>query len=149
MTSGTISLAALYSFARRNGPQALDGRCSLGKDYFRNATGLVEQVDAAQGFYLWGRYDRNGRWHNIYLGKAGFGKTAHLRSRILEELKDERCCLWMEAMAKDAVLAVGAKCYPTTLQQHTREVISYFRQEVHSNRSGGYRPQIRAASAAC
>jgi hypothetical protein len=47
-----------------------------------------------QGFYAWGFYEKSGLWRTIYVGKAGFGKTASLKARITEELKDERAFVW-------------------------------------------------------
>ena len=65
-----------------------------------------------QGFYLWGKYGKNALWENIYLGKAGFGKTTHLRARILKELKDERQFLWRSIFDEEYLLKKGADLYP-------------------------------------
>ena len=47
-----------------------------------------------------------GYWNSIYLGKAGYGKTTNLRARILEELKDERCSVWMAVFNKEKLHAI-------------------------------------------
>jgi hypothetical protein len=74
---------------------------------------LCAEIAPAQGFYLWGWYEANGLWRNIYLGKAGFGKTAHLRARILEELKDERACIWRAFVSEKTLTKAGMLNHPT------------------------------------
>jgi hypothetical protein len=70
-----------------------------------------------KGFYLWGNYDSRKFWQNIYLGKAGFGKTANLRSRILEELKDERCCFWRIKYSEDDLQKLRETYYSKNYQK--------------------------------
>jgi hypothetical protein len=91
-----ISLKELYDFMQDHDEKAIRiDRGSLpGKEYCDLCNRLAGVINEAQGFYLWGKYDARGYWHSIYLGKAGFGETKSLKKRILEELKDERCCLW-------------------------------------------------------
>lgn len=67
--------------------------------YGEIAKQVCTSIPAVQGFYLWGYYDKNGLWRNVYLGKAGFGKTANLRARILHELKTERVFVWRQRMS--------------------------------------------------
>jgi hypothetical protein len=62
------------------------------KEYVSKCKNLIGSIDRCKGFYLWGTYDKRGLWTNMYLGKASSGKIANLRSRILEELIDERMC---------------------------------------------------------
>jgi hypothetical protein len=95
MNTGIISLHLLYEFLESNLHEVgFKVKSPTGRRYSAVAARVCETVAKAQGFYLWGRYNQNGLWRNIYLGKAGFGKTAHLRARLLEELKDESACLW-------------------------------------------------------
>ena len=108
-----VSLQLLYRFLKANHDEAgYAGRSPEGRRYAAIATRLCQTIAAAQGFYLWGRYERNGLWQNVYLGKAGFGRTAHLRARILEELKDERACIWSAFVSVDNLKAAGARIYP-------------------------------------
>jgi hypothetical protein len=119
MEAGIVSLQPLYVFVREHAaPAALNGRSAVGRQYFELAKALAEGIAPTQGFYLWGSYDAKGLWHNVYLGKAGFGKTAHLRARILEELKDERCCLWQVALTKEELMAAGARHYAPMWHQY-------------------------------
>ena len=74
---------------------------------------LANVVDIAQGFYLWGRYDRKRYWHSCYLGKAGFGKATNLQARISEEMKDEQWFIWRHVHSKERVLQICETVYPT------------------------------------
>ena len=113
MESGMVSLRPLYEFLKTDhGESSYDGRSPGGRRYAALASSICQSIAAAQGCYLWGRYERNGLWQNIYLGKAGFGKTAHLRARIVEELKDERACVWCAFVPEKVLMAAGAKIYP-------------------------------------
>ena len=112
MKSGIVSLQPLYKFLRSNHGEAdYDGRSPKGRRYAAAAATICQTIAPTQGFYLWGRYESNGLWRNIYLGKAGFGKTAHLRARILEELKDERACIWCAFVSVDTLEAAAARIY--------------------------------------
>lgn len=114
MESGIISLKPLYQFVlKHRDADALNGSTGVAKEYFSRANEVVESIPQTQGFYLWGYYAANGLWRNVYLGKAGFGRTAHLRSRVREELKDERCCLWRATLTVRQLLAAGGKHYPS------------------------------------
>ena len=73
---------------------------------------MTRSIEPSQGFYLWGAYDRSGGlWRNIYLGKAGFGKTTRLQARILEELRDERCLLWRTVLTETELMDACAQHY--------------------------------------
>jgi heme-degrading monooxygenase HmoA len=63
---------------------------------------IIRNVPDGQGFYLWGYYQKR-LWRNVYIGKAGKGNKANLRTRILEELKDERAALWCEFQSEEAL----------------------------------------------
>jgi hypothetical protein len=92
--------------------KGLDRGSPLRRQYGSVAAKICESIAPRQGFYLWGRYENNGLWQNIYLGKAGFGKTAHLQARILEELRDERSCLWRAFVEEEMLLKAGVKNHP-------------------------------------
>lgn len=92
--SGTIDLSELLHFAAQDvAGVALQGKSKEGREYGKLVIRATESIAQSQGFYIWGKYE-NRFWHSIYLGKAGFGKTASLQARIIEELKDERLCVW-------------------------------------------------------
>lgn len=80
------------------------------------------------GFYLWGRYEANGLWRNIYLGKAGFGKTAHLRARILEELKDERACIWAEFVSEKTLRVASRRNHPKMCPVYDKHMVRALRK---------------------
>lgn len=112
MNSEIISLEPLYKFVRHcSGVEAFDGRSKLGREYARLVSQRVQAIDTSRGFYLWGAYNHRGFWRNIYLGQAGFGKTAHLRERIRKELSAERCSLWRLVLSETELMAIRAKHY--------------------------------------
>jgi len=114
MQSGFISLSPLYDFLRSNpDPKGLERGSPVRRGYGSIAKSICMDIAPVQGFYLWGRYKPNGLWQNIYLGKAGFGKTAHLRARILEELKDERVCIWRAFVSEETLTKAGMLNHPT------------------------------------
>lgn len=113
LKSGMLSLQPLYEFLKSEHNQAgMHGRSYEGRRYGKEAVSICRNIAATQGFYLWGRYEPNGLWRNIYLGKAGFGRTAHLRARIQEELKDERACIWRAFVSIRTMEAAGERNYP-------------------------------------
>jgi hypothetical protein len=62
-------------------------------------------VPERPGIYLWGTYDGRGYWYSVYLGLAGLGGESYcLQSRLLEELADERSCLWRVCRTKKVIL---------------------------------------------
>jgi hypothetical protein len=94
--SGMISLESLYAILMKDrSHEGLLRKKQQRAEYGRKAEELCGGIADCPGFYLWGRYEPNGLWRNIYLGKAGRGKTTSLRARILKELKDERSALWI------------------------------------------------------
>ncbi len=103
-----ISLKPLYDFIHKIALEK-DPMSALSnkREYSNLCRALVGPIDRCQGFYLWGRYDRKGLWINIYLGKAGHGKIAYLKSRKLEELIDKRMCFWLSCYPEDKLLETG------------------------------------------
>jgi hypothetical protein len=99
-----LSLKPLYDFAGRNkdDEEALRlSKSKLGAEYCKLCEVATEPVDECQGFYLWGSYDGQGLWRNIYLGWRDSGKARRIfRKRICEELKDERAFLWRHVPPK-------------------------------------------------
>jgi hypothetical protein len=113
MESGIINLHEIYNFIASTpcSEGALHCNSGLGRSFGKLCTKIARVIPEEKGFYLWGRYDSRKFWSNIYLGKAGFGKIANLRSRILEELKDERCCFWRVAYTEDELMLLKEKHY--------------------------------------
>lgn len=122
MNCGMINLKPLVEYAERENPrgESLYGNSVPGKKYGKLAKSVTASIPNEQGFYLWGKYEKNGLWKNIYLGKAGYGRTAHLRARILEELKDERQFLWCSVFTRDQLLAKGKEFYPRMWKTYER-----------------------------
>jgi hypothetical protein len=117
MNSGIVSLEPLHEFVRLHpGPEALDGNSKIGRKYGQLAFDVTRSIETSPGVYLWGAYDQGGFWKNIYVGKAPSGKTpsgktAKLKARILEELKDERCCLWHAVLTETQLMDARARYY--------------------------------------
>jgi hypothetical protein len=111
-----IRLGTLYDFARKHQKHAEDAirleGSRFGRDYCRLCENLTKDVDERKGFYLWGVFDRKRYWHSIYLGKAGFGKTANLKNRICEELKDERPFLWRAFLDESQLFRIRDRIHP-------------------------------------
>jgi len=129
MKHGIVELKMLIEYVEMENPkgESLHGNSSAGRKYGKQAKSLTESIPEEQGFYLWGKYERNGLWKNIYLGKAGYGMTAHLRSRILEELKDERQFLWCSVFTEEQLFAKGQEFYRSmwkTYINHWRRAIA-------------------------
>ena len=104
MESGFISLQILYdtivSNKGKGGPSTPDFEK---KPYRKAAKLLCNSIPQTQGFYLWGRFEKNGLWKNIYIGKTGSGLTSHLHARIKEELHDEACCIRIHVYSYDDI----------------------------------------------
>jgi len=119
MQSGFLSLRPLYDLVGSDiDYNGLDRTSPARRRYGLKAAGLCEEIAPLQGFHLWGRYEANGLWLNIYLGKAGFGKTAHLRARILEELKDERACIWRAFVSEETLTEACKRNHPTMWHEY-------------------------------
>jgi hypothetical protein len=101
MAAGIVCLTPVYKLVRA---------CPDGYDFgdrpripiFRQtALEILAPVPERQGVYLWGKYDHRRYWRSIYFGLAGFGKTACLHARLLEEIMDERSCFWRVCRSAD------------------------------------------------
>ncbi|HEU5411687.1 MAG TPA: hypothetical protein VFU57_11750 [Candidatus Acidoferrales bacterium] len=114
-SSGVLLLAPLYDFVKEHCSHSAEDlrleRTPLGTQYSKICNQASEGCPEAQGFYLWGKYDKTGLWQNIYLGKAGFGDHKSIRKRIREELKDERCCIWRRIYSADELHAFRMKIH--------------------------------------
>jgi len=129
MNSGYISLAKLYKFVSDDPTaKALYGKSTEGLTLGRLAREISNNIDEEHGFYLWGSYETNGLWRNIYLGKAGHGKTTCLRARICEELKDERVFLWYNGDNHDLLYSRGKEFYPKMWHKYSIEWKRSFRK---------------------
>lgn len=130
MDSGIINLKPLYDFVRlhKDDMTALNGNSRKGREYGRECLKCVDSVGKRQGFYLWGFFESNGLWRNVYLGKAGLGKSASLRSRILEELKDERWFVWRNFWDELYLRELGGSIYPRKWNEYAMHVDRAFRK---------------------
>ncbi|HVA16252.1 MAG TPA: hypothetical protein VMV59_00925 [Candidatus Dormibacteraeota bacterium] len=115
MAEGTVCLSGLYDFVfKHRGDDAalqINGTTQLGREYCKICKRLTAPVPSAQGFYLWGQYNDKRFWTNIYLGKAGLGKSANLRSRLCEELKDERAFAWRAVYTSDELSKIRERMH--------------------------------------
>ena len=125
LRSGMVSLGRLIDYAKNIDPQgdSLHGKSSAGRAYGKLAKGVATQIVEEAGVYRWGRYGVSGEWEDIYIGRAFKSKTANLRARILEELKDEKHFLWRAVYSAEQLLKLGEGYYPQMwfrYQQHWR-----------------------------
>lgn len=127
MEAGYIELGELYDYVKNDSKGlSLHGNSKEGREFGRLAKSMVDSIRDEHGFYLWGKYEANGLWRHIYLGKAGYGKTANLRARILEELKDERAFLWCNNIDEKNLLTIGKGYYTNmwnTYEGHWKRAI--------------------------
>jgi len=124
MDNDIVHLKPLYDFVEKHlgDPSSLDGRSRIGRQYGTVCAECVGAVCAGQGFYLWGYFEENGLWRNVYLGKAGKGRTANLRSRILEELKDERWFVWRSFRSEQYLKGRSKEIYPNMWHEYEATV---------------------------
>ena len=81
MHAGTLNLSTLYALASKNvSGDAMHGNSVSGREYGKIVVNTTQTISELQGFYIWGKYESSRLWRTIYLGKAGFGKTASLRA---------------------------------------------------------------------
>lgn len=113
MESGIVPLEGLYAFVRSNRKhyEAMNLMSPESKPYARLCKEITKQIPESQGFYLWGLFEKKGFWRNVYLGKAGFSKGANLKKRIIEELKDERCCICADVFCRSQLLNLVPKVH--------------------------------------
>jgi hypothetical protein len=130
MQSGMVRLESLYKFVREYVEQhpdridaySIERSSKHGKVYRDKNAQILEKVPDEQGFYLWGFYNPSRFWINVYSGKAGKGKTASLRARLLEELKDERACIWREVNPDNAtLLGIGKRTHPQMWHKYEKD----------------------------
>lgn len=113
INSGIIELNNLYAFAEADrGGNGLHANSKTGRKFGKECSDLVHKVSEHGGFYIWGMYDSNCSWKNIYIGKAGFKKSTSLKARILEELKDERQFFWRTVLSENSLLEKCEEYYP-------------------------------------
>ncbi|NIM18747.1 MAG: hypothetical protein GTO51_00620 [Candidatus Latescibacteria bacterium] len=113
LKSDSICLKKLYDFAwndDRTG-EALLQNSPTGRQYGKLARSVAEPVSLYQGIYMWGRYDEQRRWINLYIGRSGKGKS-HLQGRIVQELIDDRNIFWEPIFTKRQLQEHCRRNYP-------------------------------------
>jgi len=124
MLSGLLNLKELYRFVRKHNSQAdqamqINGSSALGDQYSAICEKIVASVPIAHGLYLWGFYNRNGFWTNIYIGKASLQKTASLRNRLHKELTSERASIWREVLSIEELEKTCKVIHPRMWPKYT------------------------------
>lgn len=111
MASGIIDLSKLYELVKSRPYDILDTNSEAGKAFKKVKREITASVPEKPGFYLWGHFNKDRFWTNIYLGKAGAGKITSLKYRIMDELGEERAFL-IEGEMSDKLDAVGRQIFP-------------------------------------
>jgi len=124
MLSGLLILNELYRFVREHRTEAaramqINGSSPLGDQYSEICDKIVATVPITRGLYLWGFYNRNGFWTNIYIGKASLKKTASLRNRLRKELTSERACIWREVLSTEELEKTCEEIHPKMWPKYT------------------------------
>jgi hypothetical protein len=113
---GIVSLKPLYDFARKyphnEAAIKVDRTTTLGNEYRRKCAALIESVPREQGLYLWGFYNANGFWTNIYVGKTERGTSSNLYTRLYKELTAERACIWREVYTYKQLRQICNRIHP-------------------------------------
>jgi hypothetical protein len=117
MQSGLLNLKELYGFVKEHRAQVIqamqiNGSSPLGDQYSGICERIVGAVPVVHGLYLWGFYNRNGFWTNIYIGKASLRRTASLRNRLYKELTSERACIWREVLSTEELEKTCRQIHP-------------------------------------
>lgn len=100
-----IELKPLIHYATNVlGIDAIIGRSPSGRKYGKKVKEITSTLPTEAGFYLWGFYTSVGLWRSSYLGKAGYGVSTSLRSRIDEELRDERPLIWSQSQISEEAI---------------------------------------------
>jgi hypothetical protein len=129
LNSAVIELKELYDFVKEDkNNEAIKGDSKLGREFGKRVKSLTNSISENGGFYIWGSYTNKGLWNNIYLGKAGFGKTTGLQSRIKEELKDERPFFWKIKLTENQIKDKCPELYPKMAEKYTAEWDRSFRK---------------------
>lgn len=128
-STGIIELKELYDFVLTDlEDAALEGRSKKGRAFGALAKKVTKTISENGGFYIWGSYTSKGLWNNIYIGKAGFGKSTGLRARIKEELKDERQFFWLIKLKPEEIKLKCKSLYPRMAHKYMVEWDRHFRK---------------------
>lgn len=95
MTSGYISLFPLFGFIAKT-PKIVGGKNKGFRPYTRICRELTKDIPKENGWYFWGRFDKNSNWECLYIGKSEKTKkkSGSLYYRINYELMTERIAFW-------------------------------------------------------
>lgn len=118
--SNYIFIKDLYEFVRCDYYKTFRGNNDLGRKYSRLVSKITSSIPEKPGFYLWGSYNEDTSWNNIYVGKAGSKKSTNLRNRIKEELKDERQFLWLKNNDEETIDEIGLSNFPEMWEKEYR-----------------------------
>jgi len=90
MDSGISSLRPLFDYAENDfNCEALDGDGEKGLEFGRMVSDVVQEIPDSPGFFLWGRFESNKAWRNIFLGHSG-----NLKANIREQISDNRASIY-------------------------------------------------------
>lgn len=102
MASGIIDLTKMYELNNTSKQfEILNTKSEAGKKFKKIKAEITAGISEKSGFYLWGHFNKDRFWTNIYLGKAGTGKVTSLKYRIADELGEERAFIIRGNMTKE------------------------------------------------
>ncbi|SDZ85940.1 hypothetical protein [Microbulbifer marinus] len=105
MKSGILNLQSLHDYASRyRGEYPANGDDPIAQEYLSKVRSMLDGVSDLGGVYVWGCYDKRGRWSTIYVGKTDSSKKAGLRPRLSEELCTENIFFWRPGFSSDEQL---------------------------------------------
>jgi len=96
LSSGMLSLRDIYRYLWSERPlesKDITGTAPISRRCGEIAADLSGDIEPAQGFHLWGRYEQNEHWQNLYVGMGGHCQRT-LRGEVKERLKDDRIAFW-------------------------------------------------------
>ena len=122
MASGIIELNKLYELNRKSRQfEILNTKSEAGKVFKKIKSEITSGVPEKPGFYLWGQFNKDRFWTNIYLGKAGAGKITSLKYRIMDELGEERAFV-IQGKMTDELDNVCRQIFPSKWDESYKRV---------------------------
>jgi hypothetical protein len=113
MAAGNFSLLPIFDFAAHNPMMPHQGSGAVQSAYSKLLNRTIANVPELPGWYLWGKFNDDGSWNIIYLGKSEKRKTSSLHTRMYDQLREKFCpTIWAELYGSEPVLRQSHDAYP-------------------------------------